>query len=229
MFRFIEKSFFKIIQIVGLLFAAIMLIIGLTIGYHKINIQTDEVDSTSVIKFADYQKMLQTQKRKIAYNLNNNKNFKQVFNQRINDIVATLNTLSNDIVNKTDLKQKVKISIKLKVEKYPQSVQLDYALSLAKLSKQVSIVGAPVDMRKLIQWHDKSFFHKIQNKNKFLKIGAIQIEKSVYAALWEGLLVFTMLIIMLAILRIEQNTRKNNSKPKSAKIPVQLKRASKDQ
>jgi nicotinamide riboside transporter PnuC len=44
MLRFIEKSFLKITQVVGLLFAIIVLVTAITIGYNKINIKVDKVE-----------------------------------------------------------------------------------------------------------------------------------------------------------------------------------------
>jgi hypothetical protein len=40
----------------------------------------------------------------------------------------------------------------------------------------------------------------------------LRIEKSAYSMMWEALAIFMLLVIMLAVLRIEQNT--NFNKPK---------------
>lgn len=209
MFRFIEKSFLKITQVVGLLFATIVLIMAVILAYNKINIKNEKAD-VPVIKFADYQKMVLTQEQEIAKNLGNNQRFEQEFNSYIEDIVAALSNLSDKVVDKDNLKQKVKISSKIKINQYPQSVQLAYVESLAKLTNQVAVVNADVNVDELSSWHDQSFFRQIQEKNKtnFVRIGLLQIEKTAYSAFWEALAIFTMLVIMLAVLRIEQNTRK---------------------
>ncbi|WXT99647.1 MAG: hypothetical protein Ctma_0351 [Catillopecten margaritatus gill symbiont] len=211
MFRFIEKTFLKIIQIIGLLFATIVLVASVFLGYNKIDIkETDAVVEMPVIKFSDYQKMTLNQEQKIAKNLGDNQQFENAFDEHINGIVGALSVLSDKAVDKEDLKQKVKISSRVKVSQYPQPIQLTYLTSLEKLTKQVATVGAEVDMDKLIQWHDYAFFQQMQktNQNNFLQIGSVRIQKNAYSALWNALAIFAMLVIMLAVLRIEQNTRK---------------------
>jgi multidrug resistance efflux pump len=49
---------------------------------------------------------------------------------------------------------------------------------------------------------------KEKDKRNFLQVGPLRIEKSAYSAMWEVLAIFMLLVIMLAVLRIEQNTRK---------------------
>jgi hypothetical protein len=205
---FIEKSFLKITQMLGLLLTIVVFVMVVIFGYDKINI-TDEKKVVPIIQFADYQKMTLTQEKDIAKNLSNNQNFNQAFNKYVNDIVGALNNLSDKVVSKENLQQKVKISSKVKTSQYPQSVQLSYVQSLAKLTNQVATVGAKVNINELTRWHDQSFFKQIQAKNKanFLQIGSVRIARSAYSALWEALAIFAMLVIMLAVLRIEKNTR----------------------
>ncbi len=210
MFRFIEKSFLKITQILGLLFATIVLVVAVIVSYNKIDIKADDKIDTPVVKFADYQKLIRNQKAKISKNLDNNQRFDKTFNAYIDDIVSALSGLSDNVIDKTDLKQKVKISSKVKLSQYPQSVSVAYVKSLAKLTNQVAIVDVKVNMDELVNWHDQSFFQQIKEKDKrnFLQVGPLRIEKSAYSAMWEVLAIFMLLVIMLAVLRIEQNTRK---------------------
>jgi preprotein translocase subunit SecG len=42
MFRFIEKSFLKITQILGLLFATIVLVVAVIVSYNKIDVKADD-------------------------------------------------------------------------------------------------------------------------------------------------------------------------------------------
>lgn len=209
MFRFIEKSFLKTTQVAGLLLATIVLIMAVVLGYDKINIKDEKTD-VPVIKFADYQKMVLTQEGEITKNLNNNQRFEQKFNSYVEDITVALSNLSEKIVDKDNLKQKVRISSKIKVNQYSQAVQLNYVRSLAKITNQVATVGVKVNIDELTGWHDQSFFQQVQEKDNknFLQIGSVQIEKTAYSALWEALAIFAMLVIMLAVLRIEKNTRK---------------------
>jgi hypothetical protein len=44
-----------------------------------------------------------------------------------------------------------------------------YVKSLAKLTNQVAIVDAKVNMDELIKWHDQSFFQQIKEKHVYLK------------------------------------------------------------
>ncbi|CAC9590680.1 hypothetical protein BPUTSESOX_715 [uncultured Gammaproteobacteria bacterium] len=210
MFRFIEKSFLKITQILGLLFATIVLVVAVIVSYNKIDVKADDKIDTPVVKFADYQKLIRNQKAKISKNLDNNQRFDKTFNAYIDDIVSALSGLSDNVIDKTDLKQKVKISSKVKLSQYPQSVSVAYVKSLAKLTNQVAIVDVKVNMDELVNWHDQSFFQQIKEKDKrnFLQVGPLRIEKSAYSTMWEVLAIFMLLVIMLAVLRIEQNTRK---------------------
>jgi hypothetical protein len=166
MFRFIEKSFLKITQILGLLFATIVLVVAVIVSYNKIDVKADDKIDTPVVKFADYQKLIRNQKAKISKNLDNNQRFDKTFNAYIDDIVSALSGLSDNVIDKTDLKQKVKISSKVKLSQYPQSVSVAYVKSLAKLTNQVAIVDVKVNMDELVNWHDQSFFQQIKEKDK---------------------------------------------------------------
>ncbi|CAB5505662.1 hypothetical protein THERMOT_2192 [Bathymodiolus thermophilus thioautotrophic gill symbiont] len=209
MLRIIEKSFLRITQVVGLVFAIIALVMAVTIGYNKINVKVDGKVDAPNIKLADYQKLIRTQEVKIGKNLNNNQYFDQEFDAYINDIVGALSNLPNGVINKIDLKQKVKISTKVKLNQYPQALQLAYVKSLAKLTRQVANVGGEINVDNFVKWHDQAFFQKMkaQDARNFLQIGSLKIEKSAYFAIWKALAIFVMLVIMLAVLRIEKNTR----------------------
>ncbi|KAA0454978.1 MAG: hypothetical protein FXV79_01140 [Candidatus Thioglobus sp.] len=208
MFRFIEKVFLKITQIVGLLLAAIVLIMAVFLGYERSNIQNEKTD-IPLIKFADYQKTALIQQKEIVKKLDSGKRFNQDFNAYSEDVAKALRNLSGKISSK-NLEQKVKVSIKIKVNQYPRSVQLQYIQSLAKLINQAATVGAKVNVEELTDWHDQSFFQQIRQKDdkNFLQIASLKIEKVAYSAIWDALIIFMILIIMLAVLRIEQNTRK---------------------
>ncbi|SMN14933.1 hypothetical protein CRYPD_239 [uncultured Candidatus Thioglobus sp.] len=210
MLGFIEKSFLKITQTIGLLFAIIVLVVAVSVGYNKINIKADDKVEVPTIKLADYQKLIRTQETRIGKDLSNNQRFNQTFNVYIDNIVNALSNLSDKVVDKTDLRQKVKISTRTKLNQFPQSLQLTYVKSLAKLTKQVANVGGEIDMDNFIKWHDRAFFQKMKGKDQrnFLQIGSLRIEKSAYFAIWEALAIFMILVIMLAVLRIEKNTRK---------------------
>ncbi|SMN11708.1 hypothetical protein SPBRAN_1994 [uncultured Candidatus Thioglobus sp.] len=202
---FIEKSFLKFTQYLSLLLAVMALITAGTIGYNTINTEPNK----SNIQFSDYQRLIRDQETNIGKNLEENKHFNQVFNIHIDNIVSALNNMPDKVVDKTDLKQRVRISTKAKLAKYPQSLQLSYVESLARLTKQIANVGAEVNMDDLTQWHDQSFLQQAKAKKEanFLQVGQFQIEKSAYFSIREMLIVFMLLVIILAVLRIEKNTR----------------------
>ncbi len=210
MFRFIEKKFFKITQVIVLLSVAVMLVVVITTSYNNIDIRAQSDTDMPVVKFADYQKFTRIQEEKISKNLKENQYFDKIYNAHIDNIVATLGRLSANMVDKVDLKQKVKISNKIKLEPYSPSTSIAYLESLTKLINQVAIVDAKVNIDELIDWHDQSFFQQVHENDQrnFLQVGPIRIERNAYFAVLETLTIFTMLIIALAVLRIEKNTRK---------------------
>jgi hypothetical protein len=57
-------------------------------------------------------------------------------------------------------------NIKAKLSQYSQSVSVAYVQSLAKLTHQVAIVDAKVNMDDLVKWHDQSFFQQISKQDK---------------------------------------------------------------
>jgi len=182
MLRSIEKNFFKIVQRLGLLFAilsfAAVVILGIT-SYQKINIEaTDQID-TPVIHFADYQNPISAQEVEITTDLKENDVFNQEFDAQVADIVAALDTLPDTSIDKTDLAQKVKILVKIKSNDYPKNLQLTYAKSLAKLTKQmVNVGGEKTNVDEFIRWHDQEFVKQVnaQTQNNFLRMGSLKAE-----------------------------------------------------
>jgi hypothetical protein len=217
MLKSIEKSFLKIVQRLGLLLAILsftaVVILGIT-SYQKINIEaTDQID-TPMIHFADYQNPISAQEVEIATDLNENDTFNQEFDVQVSDIVAALDTLPNTSIDKTDLAQKVKILVKIKSNDYPKNLQLTYAKSLAKLTKQmVNVGGEKTNVDEFIRWHDQEFIKQVnaQTQNNFLRMGSLKAEKAtgfaMLAAAAAALGIFIMFVMMLAMLRIERNTR----------------------
>ena len=217
MLRSIEKNFFKIVQRLGLLFAilsfAAVVILGIT-SYQKINIEaTDQID-TPVIHFADYQNPISAQEVEITTDLKENDVFNQEFDAQVADIVAALDTLPDTSIDKIDLSQKVKILVKIKSNDYPKNLQLTYAKSLAKLTKQmVNVSGEKTNVDEFIRWHDQEFVKQVnaQTQNNFLRMGSLKAEKAtgfaMLAATAAALGIFIMFVMMLVMLRIERNTR----------------------
>lgn len=217
MLRAIEKNFFKIVQRLGLLFAilsfAAVVVLGVT-SYQKINTKVSDQIDTPVINFADYQNPISAQEAEITTDLKENNAFNQAFDEQVADMVTALEALPNTSIDKTDLAQKVKILVKIKSNNYPQKLQLAYAKSLAKLTKQMVIVGGEkTNVDEFVKWHEQEFAKQVntQTKNNFLRMGSLQVEKStgfiMLAAAAAALGIFIMFVMMLVMLRIERNTR----------------------
>ncbi len=217
MLRSIEKNFFKIVQRLGLLFAmlafAAVVILGVS-SYQKINTEASDQIDTPVINFADYQNPISAQAVEISTDLKEGDEFNQTFDAQVTDMVAALDTLPDTLIDKTDLAQKVKILVKIKSNDYPKDLQLAYAKSLAKLTKQMVVVGGEkTNVDDFIKWHDQEFAKQVntQTKNNFLRMGSLQAEKAtgfaMLGAAAAALGIFIMFVMMLVMLRIERNTR----------------------
>jgi hypothetical protein len=217
MLRSIEKNFFKIVQRLGLLFAMLAFVAVIFLGvtsYQKINIEANNQIDTPVINFADYQNPISAQEAKISADLKENDTFNQEFDTQVADIVAALETMPDTSIDKTDLAQKVKILVKIKSNDYPQNLQLAYAKSLAKITKQMVIVGSEkTNVDEFVKWHEQEFTKQVntQTQNNFLSMGSLKAEKATgYAMLGAAaaaLGIFIMFVMMLVMLRIERNTR----------------------
>jgi hypothetical protein len=217
MLRSIEKNFFKIVQRLGLLFAMLAFVAVIFLGvtsYQKINIEANDQIDTPVINFADYQNPISVQETKISADLKENDTFNQEFDTQVADIVAALEMMPDTSIDKTDLAQKVKILVKIKSNDYPQNLQLAYAKSLAKITKQMVIVGSEkTNVDEFVKWHEQEFTKQVntQTQNNFLSMGSLKAEKATgYAMLGAAaaaLGIFIMFVMMLVMLRIERNTR----------------------
>ena len=224
MLRLIEKNFFKIVQRLGLLFAILSFIAVLALGfisYQKISLEANDQTNAPVILFSDYQNPISTQSKETRQTLKTKEDdgFDQKFNIHINTIVSNLEKLPDTVIDKTDLKSKVRILVKIKSNPYTQNLQLAYVQSLAKLTKQMAIVGGDkTNVDEFLSWHDQEFSKQV-NTNKELNIQQFILVKMATLKIEEvigyGMLVaaaaifgiFIMFVMMLVMLRIERNTR----------------------
>ncbi|HIG88691.1 hypothetical protein [Candidatus Thioglobus sp.] len=225
MLKSIEKNFFIIVQRLGLFFALIAFVLVVVmsfISYDKINASISNKSNVPAIEFAKYQNPIsaQTKDEIQALNTKEEDKFNQEFNTHIEKIVANLERLPEDVIDKTDLKQNVSILVKIKSNPYTKELQLAYAKSLARLIKQmVDVGGSQVNVDNFIKWHDQEFAKQV-DVNKQLniqqyflfKLASITIDEAIgfailgAAALMLG--IFIIFVMMLAMLRIEKNTRK---------------------
>ncbi|HIC41416.1 MAG TPA: hypothetical protein EYO74_08450 [Piscirickettsiaceae bacterium] len=225
MLRLIEKNFFMIAQRIGLFFATVSFVAVIVLGYvsfEKINTKASDKIDAPVIDFAKYQNPISAQQEsinkipssKISQDEGQDK-INKAFDTHIDAIVESLEQLPDNVIDKVDLAQKVKILVKIKANPYSQELQLAYANSLSKLIQQmVNVGGAEINVDEFIKWHHKEFATQVnnQNKNNLLKMGNLKTEQTIgYIALgmtFGALGIFIMFVMMLVMLRIEKNTRK---------------------
>ncbi len=222
MLNFIERNFFVIVQRLGLLFAllafAATVVLGI-VSYEKISLTATDRIKAPVIEYSKYQNPISVatpQERKVEQPKAQPvlDTFERDFDQAIVQIVDSLNTLGDDVINKADMQNRVKILVKIKSNPYPQSLQLAYAQSLAKLTKQlVNVGGDEINVDRFFSWHDKEFAQQVdaQTQGNILKMSSLKNERmNGFVALGmaaAALGIFIMFVMMLVMLRIERNTR----------------------
>jgi|AJXC01.1.fsa_nt_gi O6-methylguanine-DNA--protein-cysteine methyltransferase len=224
MLRSIEKNFFKIVQRLGLLFAILSFIVVLVLGfisYQKISLEANDQTNTPMIYFSDYQNPISTQPKKTKQVLKTKEEagFDQEFNTHVDTITSNLEKLPDTVIDKTDLKSKVRILVKIRSNPYAKNLQLAYVKSLAKLTKKMAIVGGnKTNVDEFLKWHDQEFSKQV-NANKELNIQQFILVKLATLKIGEvigyGMLaaaavifsIFIMFVMMLVMLRIERNTR----------------------
>ncbi|BBB22911.1 conserved hypothetical protein [Abyssogena phaseoliformis symbiont OG214] len=225
MLRFIEKNFFIIVQRIGLLFALVSLIAVIALGvvsYEKINTQVSDKIENPVVDFDQYQNSrAPTNNIKIYLDVNQSlkqdeqNSFEREFDKYTQQIINHLQQLPDKIINKADMQYRIKILLKIKSNPYTKTLQLAYVQSLEKLIKQaLNIENNRINIEGLLHWHDQMFAQQVnqQTQGNLLKMGAVKTQQMIgFIALGMvvvALGIFIMFVMMLAMLRIEQNTRK---------------------
>lgn len=224
MIKFIEKNVLILLQWVGLFFSVVLFIVVIALGYfsfEKINKTFIDKVEIPVIEFAKYQNL---------YNLNivdlenditikkedlnvEKSDFDNKFSALIAKISSTLEKLPDDVINKEDLENKVEVLVKIKSSPYSKEIQLAYASSLDKLTKQMTELDTHVDVDDFIKWHDKEFASQVnsQKQQNSLKINAMKDDRVTgFVALGLAsvcLVLFMMFVMMFIMLRIEKNTK----------------------
>lgn len=221
MLRFLEKNFFMIVQRIGLLFAIISLtavvILGL-VSYEKLNAKVSDKINTPIINFSQYKNPVDTQPLSIDETVTATFNAGDVnipiFNTHIDTIVNSLKQLPDSVVSKVNLRDRVEILVKIKTSAYSKELQLAYATSLAELTPQlINTNNHQIDIDDFLKWHDQEFSTQVnlQIQRNLLKMNSVKAQKVTgfitlnMAAVALG--IFIMFVMMLAMLRIEQNTR----------------------
>lgn len=218
----IEKVFLKIAQYLGVLFAIIAFSAVVLLGYgayHKFNLSDNAPSNLPSVDLSYYQSSKKIQAQKISYDLDKNDRFNHAFNRHVEDIETSLDNLPDSVVEKADLGQKVRVLVKINSDGYSQDIKLAYAQSLSQLLQQlVEQNPSEININELIQWHDQSFSKQVDEqqqsaiqKNLFVQLSTLEAQDGIRvmfifaAALALGF--FIMFVMMLAMLRIERNTR----------------------
>ncbi|MCS5586332.1 MAG: hypothetical protein NZ702_02395 [Gammaproteobacteria bacterium] len=221
MLKFLEKNFFMIVQRIGLLFALISLVAVVILGlvsYEKLNSEVSDKISTPVINFSQYQNPVDINPssvdKTVASTFNARDISASIFNSHIDTIVNSLKQLPDGVVGKSNLRDRVEILVKIKTSAYSKELQLAYTASLAELTPQlINTENHQIDIDDFLKWHHQEFSTQVslQTQGNLLKMSSVKAQKAAgFIALnmaAAALGIFIMFVMMLAMLRIEQNTR----------------------
>jgi hypothetical protein len=113
------------------------------------------------------------------------------------------------------MQHRIKILLRIKSNPYTKTLKLAYVQSLAKLTKRaLNTENSQINIENLLHWHDQMFVQQVnqQTQGNLLKMGTVKTQQMIgFIALGMSAValgIFIMFVMMLAMLRIEQNTRK---------------------
>ena len=225
MSNIVERGFFSVVHKLGFLFALISLILIVFLamfGYEKITSSVTDEISAPVIELAKYQNPISSQINNAQPGLNletpkikEQPAFTKEFDAKIEDIMANFQSLPDGIVDQSDLQFNIKVMIKIKSNAYPEALKLAYVESLAKLSRQlVNVGGDQINIDDFLHWHDQEFASQVdlQTQQNLMRIGSARADQMTgfMSLMMAGAALgfFIMFVMMLAMLRIERNTRR---------------------
>ena len=225
MLKFIENNFFLIVQRIGFLFALMSLVLIVFLGmfaYEKISSRATDVISAPIIKLADYQNPISLQNNVELSNVEFDNvqfetqlAFSKEFDEQVDLIISIFQKLPEGVVSQNDLQFKIKVMIKIKTDVYSPELKLYYAQSLAKLAQQlVNVGGDQINIDEFLQWHDQQFAYQVnlQTQQNLMKISSARADQLTgfisLGMTMAALGFFIMFVMMLAMLRIERNTRR---------------------
>lgn len=215
MFKWIERFLFFITQkIVLLIVFLVLFLIGLWV-YQNINLFFN-TKNTPNIKFTQYSDLIQSQNQTKPTSKEHTQSQKALFNTYVQNIVSSLSQLPDKDIDKTDLSKRIEFTVKIKSYIYPPDLQLSYAKSLAKLTQDmVKMEHQDIYVDKFFKWYDQEFARQVEAKkqhNTNHHIAGINTNNAYVLFLINNALgVLLLLVTILAILRIEKNTRKQKS------------------
>lgn len=212
MYRFIEKNFFGLAKLIAFLVAigsVVAIVMSGLMAFEKLQVTNNVRISTPIIDYQEYKNGALVIENKAEPGI-----FAKSIEEETDEIIKNLGTLSDEIINKDNMKTKVKVLLKLKTEKYPENIQLAYISSLNRLIKQlVADANDNTNVDEFLSWHDlqfaKSYDDQIDiQKNEQKRIDQIHTEgKELIILTIVGLGFFALFIMMLVLFRIEHNTR----------------------
>lgn len=212
MYRFIEKNFFGLAKLIAFIVAigsVFAIVMSGLMAFEKLQVTNNVRISTPIIDYQEYKNGALVIENKTEPGI-----FAKSIEEETDEIIKNLDTLSDEIINKDNMKTKVKVLLKLKTEKYPENIQLAYISSLNRLIKQlVADANDNTNVDEFLSWHDlqfaKSYDDQIDiQKTEQKRIDQIHTEgKELIILTIAGLGFFALFIMMLVLFRIEHNTR----------------------
>jgi hypothetical protein len=212
MYRFIEKNFFGLAKLIAFIVAigsVVAIVMSGLMAFEKLQSTNNVRISTPIIDYQEYKNGALVIENKAEPGI-----FAKSIEEETDEIIKNLDTLSDEIINKDNMKTKVKVLLKLKTEKYPENIQLAYISSLNRLIKQlVADANDNTNVDEFLSWHDlqfaKSYDDQIDiQKTEQKRIDQIHTEgKELIILTIAGLGFFALFIMMLVLFRIEHNTR----------------------
>ncbi len=212
MYRFIEKNFFGLAKLIAFIVAigsVVAIVMSGLMAFEKLQTTNNVRISTPIIDYQEYKNGALVIENKAEPGI-----FAKSIEEETDEIIKNLGTLSDEIINKDNMKTKVKVLLKLKTEKYPENIQLAYISSLNRLIKQlVADANDNTNVDEFLSWHDlqfaKSYDDQIDiQKTEQKRIDQIHTEgKELIILTIAGLGFFALFIMMLVLFRIEHNTR----------------------
>jgi len=212
MYRLIEKIFFGVAKLIAFIVAigsVVAIVMSGLMAFEKLQVTNNVRISTPIIDYQEYKNGALVIENKAEPGI-----FAKSIEEETDEIIKNLGTLSDEIINKDNMKTKVKVLLKLKTEKYPENIQLAYISSLNRLIKQlVADANDNTNVDEFLSWHDlqfaKSYDDQIDiQKNEQKRIDQIHTEgKELIILTIAGLGFFALFIMMLVLFRIEHNTR----------------------
>jgi len=212
MYRFFEKNFFGLAKLIAFLVAigsVVAIVMSGLMAFEKLQVTNNVRISTPIIDYQEYKNGALVIENKTEPGI-----FAKSIEEETDEIIKNLGTLSDEIINKDNMKTKVKVLLKLKTEKYPENIQLAYISSLNRLIKQlVADANDNTNVDEFLSWHDlqfaKSYDDQIDiQKTEQKRIDQIHTEgKELIILTIAGLGFFALFIMMLVLFRIEHNTR----------------------